>query len=429
MQRILVFGLICVLAASALASPRQAVTKRAEAQSKHSRFDDWLFQIPTGWRAELLPSGLSLASPDAKAALVLFPGQAVSGDFRAWFDGRIAQLHANGTVVQASEVQSQKAEGYTVFITGAAFSDATGKTTYRFYFATNPALRGELLMFLTQDEDTFKKYQPEFTAFLQGVAFAQLKPDLAATATVLGKPGVKTDAPTTGTSGTGTLPRDAWVTIAGKGLKPEQIDGVYLKLEAGIGVGGMVTQEYNPYLFLKDGWVYDDPDEAPSDFDVAVSKRLEPKNWGRWERKGNSVTITWNNKPNKPSTYEQKQFLRAIPGKSSLKLEGKYQSISGGGNTALGGTSMVTAWKDFEFKRDGRFSGSGGAGSSGSEGGTSVTVGVNSPSTAGTYSFDGHTIQLKYDDGRVQRSFFCLFPPDDGSTKVLMIAGSTYIRK
>jgi hypothetical protein len=434
MKRFLLLALICGLAATALAAPRLAAT-----QSKLSRFDDWLFQVPAGWRAELLAGGLSLFSPDAKAAVILFPGQAVSGDFRAWFDGRIAQLHANGTVIQAGDVQSRTVENYTVHLTGAVLRDAKDKTTFRLYFAANPASRGELMMYLAQDMDSFQKHQAEFTTLVQGVAFAQLKPELAATATVLGQPGTKTDPPvtgtpdpSTGTSGTktsGKSPDSAWVTAPGKGLKADQIDGVYFKLEAGIGAGGMVTQEYNPYLFLKDGWVYNDPDEAPSDFDAAASKRLEPKNWGRWQRSGNNVTIIWNAKPNKPSTYEQKQFLRAIPGKPSLKLEGQYQSISGGGNTALGGTSMVTAWKDFEFKRDGRFLGAGGAGSSGSEGGTSVTVGVNSPSTVGTYSFDGHTVQLKYDDGRVQRSFFCLFPPDDGSTKVLMIAGSTYIRK
>ncbi len=215
-----------------------------------------------------------------------------------------------------------------------------------------------------------------------------------------------------------------WRTAPNQGLKAAQIEGVYLKLETGFGVGGMVMQEYNPYLFLKDGWVYDDPNEPPADFDVVASRRLEPKNWGRWQRNGGRISIRWNRTPGSVTTYNSKDFLRAIAGKPTSKLKGRYKSLSGGGNSAMGGGVTIAAWNNINFSSDGRFAQEKGAGSSGN----GVTTNSSS-ALSGTYAIADHTIEFKYADGRTERMFYCVYPPDDGKNNAIIIGAITFSKR
>jgi len=66
------------------------------------------------------------------------------------------------------------------------------------------------------------------------------------------------------------------VTAPGQGLKPSEIKGVVLHQEYGMGVGGMMIIEYNPYLLLKDGTVYSHPYVCAYDLDVAASSSSPP---------------------------------------------------------------------------------------------------------------------------------------------------------
>ena len=223
-----------------------------------------------------------------------------------------------------------------------------------------------------------------------------------------------------------------WLTLPGKGLKAAQIEGVYLKADSGIGVGGYATVEYNPYLFLKDGWVYDDPNEAPSTFNAPISKRLESKSWGQWKRANGKVTIRWQNS-NGLTVYESSDFQRVAPAKLGTKLVGHYQSLSGGGNTAFGGSTVIAAWKDFYFNSGGKFSRESGAGGSGggdySGDGPNMAFHSNSGASGGTYSIQGFNIEFRYANGKIRRAFYCAFPSKDNKNDVVVIGGSTFIKK
>jgi hypothetical protein len=409
-----------------------------------SRFDDWLFQMPTGWRTVPSPSDLSLVSPDGKAVIVLFRSEPISGNLRSWFDQRLAQLHNGFTVTQIGQVTSTPAnEGYTAWASTVSVKDAKGNLRFEYFFGADPGSRGELLLYRANDAASFTKYQKVLEAFFLGADFAQLKPDLAAKAMLIGSPnaagssagssstgGSSTTSPnTTSPNAASSSGTPAWVTAPGKGLRRDQLDGVYLQLHTAFGVGGLMIQVYTPYLFLKDGWVYTRPVVAVSDFDASTSKRLEPDRWGRWQRTGGSVLIRWNKEPNKTHTFKQKEFIPALPAKPGLKLEGHYESISGSGNTMQGGGTTIISGRDLYFSGDGRFSSEAATGGSSSGAGGTVTFESNGGVSAGVYSFDGFTVQFKYDDGSVRRWFYCEFPPDAGvQHEVVIVGGRTYIK-
>lgn len=112
-----------------------------------------------------------------------------------------------------------------------------------------------------------------------------------------------------------------------KGIKPAQIDGVYLEQNTGFGVGGMMIIRYDPVLMLKDGWAYDGWMLTPADLDVKLSKKLEPKSWRRYERKGDQIRIQESD--GQWSKFEK--WSKVEPARPGDKLRGTFSSISGGG--------------------------------------------------------------------------------------------------
>jgi hypothetical protein len=227
------------------------------------------------------------------------------------------------------------------------------------------------------------------------------------------------------------LPRDMFLVNPGAGLKDNQIYGVFLHSYYAIGVGGYGYIQYEPYLYLKDGTVYNDPFLAPNSFNVALSKKEEPQKWGKWTRKGDNFTITWNESDDgKPET---KEGIATQPGSSDQRLEGYFENISGGGNTAFGGNTSIIAYNGYTFKRDGTFSRDGGAGGSSGNDYTgnapNVSFSTQNASARGTYKISGYNIELKFADGKVWRRAFTLAGGDKDRSSMIYIGGTYYIKK
>jgi hypothetical protein len=195
-----------------------------------------------------------------------------------------------------------------------------------------------------------------------------------------------------------------------KGLKPSQIDGVYLEQNTGFGVGGMVIIRYDPVLMLKDGWAYDGWKLTPADLDVSLSRKLEPESWRRFERKGDQIRVqeqdgTW-------SKFEK--WSQVGPAKPGDALQGAFSSIGGGGNTAIGGNTMIAVISSYTFKKDGTFktdkavSASGGNEATDPSGPPGV-VATSQASSSGTYKLDGYTLELRFSNGRLERRAFLWF--------------------
>ncbi|WP_347304135.1 DUF6683 family protein [Croceibacterium sp. TMG7-5b_MA50] len=190
----------------------------------------------------------------------------------------------------------------------------------------------------------------------------------------------------------------------------DKVDGVYFKLFYGTGVGGMMTMDYEPVVLFTDGTYYEVEGPALEDVDLAASRQAEPRNWGRWTRSGNSFTLTDWEGDGDTLDLQDGQFFKAFDGPAGGdRLDMKYERISGGGNTALGGEMMIVSQSELTFAPDGRYTkGSfGGAMGSGAQSGVGMTVGSNRPATGiGRYTIDRHTITLAEPDGSTSRQFF-----------------------
>lgn len=195
---------------------------------------------------------------------------------------------------------------------------------------------------------------------------------------------------------------------------------IYLHLEYQGGVGGMVYPVYEPYIFLRDGSITDDLKYHPSsDADVSRWRTLQPRKWGKWTKNGSALAITWNDAKRKPETWDK--WFVARPWPQGMTLSGLFTSIGGGGNTALGGSTIVAAWNNYRFSPDGTVTNGRGAGGSS----PGVAVSSKKADQQARYKVDKYAIDFDYADGRRERKWFFVFPD---STDVIGVGDSVVIR-
>jgi hypothetical protein len=209
-----------------------------------------------------------------------------------------------------------------------------------------------------------------------------------------------------------------------KGLKATEIKGIVLNLEYSYGVGGAVTSEYTPYLLLNDGSLYSNPIVSPYELDVALSKQREPKKWGTWRISGKTILVTWPGR-NKSEKWNKNWFW-ARPAAGSEKIEGAFSSMSGMGTSPIGGNVVTGSSKNILFNTKGRFALAG------------VSVGTNytdynistsaysKKDESGSYTLNGYSIELKFNNGTTMRRAFYFYPKDKAH---LGIGNHMYVQK
>ena len=212
----------------------------------------------------------------------------------------------------------------------------------------------------------------------------------------------------------------------GKGIKSAEIHSVIMHLEYESGIGGGIYPVYNAYILLKNGSIYKYPEVSPADLLVTESQKTEPLKWGTWKMNGGVLTTYWAaEKPRNQNESWEKSTYYIVPGaKKGERLEGIFKTLSGGGNTALGGEVMVVAAANITFATDGKFTLASVAGVSS---GRDIWENTNSSSNAeGMYYLDEYTIELKYNNGKTERRFFFFYPD---SKKHFGIGQSIYMPK
>jgi hypothetical protein len=232
----------------------------------------------------------------------------------------------------------------------------------------------------------------------------------------------------TGGSPTGSRPASGGraetpTTAPGQGVKASELKGIVLHQEYGVGVGGMMIIKYNPYVLLNDGSVYSDPYVCIYDLDVAQSREVEPKKWGTWKLESATTLVVVMNADRKPDKWEGKaHWFWADPAKKGEKLDGTWSTIGGGGNTAYGGGTMIVSSNVITFNNQGQFTtlSTGGGTTSGPAG--TVTA-YSNKDAAGTYLFDGYSLELQYGNGKVVRKTFCSY---DDTREVWVLNSSAY---
>jgi hypothetical protein len=221
-----------------------------------------------------------------------------------------------------------------------------------------------------------------------------------------------------------TAAQPTQVNGSGKGITAAEIKGVLLHSETRLGVGGMLIFVYFPYLLLKNGSLYEHLTVSPADINEAQSRQSEPTKWGTWKLDGKALIVTHRNKDGsmtKPNRWTGWSW--ASPAKPNEKLNRTYGSISGGGNTAMGGGSMVVSSKYITFNSQGQFTyeSVGGGSYNGSTGSVSA---YSSKNSAGTYVLDGYSIELRFNNGQVNRQSFYFY--DDKDHGVIGIGNNPY---
>lgn len=240
--------------------------------------------------------------------------------------------------------------------------------------------------------------------------------------------------------GAGEVERRRTATIAAtqappptNGIKDAQILGLFTEGRNTMGAGGFMTgYAIDSYLYLQDGSVKRDFDKPPAYIDPAASRRSDPKQWGRWTRAGNRITIAWSDGGH--DTVEIKPDNRMTGGPNGMKLEGRYRHVSGSGTVAFGGGTTSLAESEYRFFADGTFASDrsfsmiAGPGP-GAEGATAV-AGGNGPGGRGHYQVEGYTLKLIYPDGRISRMSFAAYAHELGKVERsgLMLDGTFYFR-
>jgi hypothetical protein len=240
---------------------------------------------------------------------------------------------------------------------------------------------------------------------------------------------------------------------SGRGLRPADIHGMLYRGYGATGVNGYEYRE-DMRLLLKDGWVYFRTDIAPTDLDIAASRRLEPQAWGRWRAVSGGYELQRQDDYGQPDGGWFRQAGRLLSTWArDTRIAGSYNASAFYGSIALGGTYSSTS---YVFKSDGRYerigfsrsssaamaatgpqefsasasSSSSGSGSQSVAGGGQPGVYVGSRSSTddgaknrGTYRLDGMMIELRSDAGDVVRTL-CL--PMGADHKSLYLFGRSF---
>ncbi|HET6158647.1 MAG TPA: hypothetical protein VFE34_09910 [Dongiaceae bacterium] len=212
-----------------------------------------------------------------------------------------------------------------------------------------------------------------------------------------------------------------------------KVDDVFFRVTSRFGVGGMVVIDYEPVILFKDGTSYEVGDVALEDVDLAAARGSKSKLFGRWSRSTDAYTLTAADGKVHRYALQDGSFFEAFPADQETALLTRYKRVSGGGNTALGGETMIASSNTYSFSPDGRFriEGSVGASTAGDQSGISTTLqGKSSMAVSGRFTLEHHTLTLIYADGHQERHFFAFASknnPPVPDAHMIFIGDSTYI--
>lgn len=199
------------------------------------------------------------------------------------------------------------------------------------------------------------------------------------------------------------------VTTIAHGLKATEIKGIVMNLEYSYGVGGAIMSGYTPYLLLNDGSLYSNPVVSPYEFDVALSKQKEPQKWGTWKISGNAISVNW------PARHKaerwDKNWFWARPAAGNEKIEGAFVNAVDA-NAAPGGNVMTVSSKNILFNNAGRFALTSIAVNNNYTDYSIATSAYSKRDEAGSYSLNGYSIELKFNNGTTMRRAFYFYPKD-----------------
>jgi hypothetical protein len=341
----------------------------------------------------------------------------INEDLAVWFNSAIASDIKKEKWTETQTGSLQESNGLLIYVT--EMTDAAAKKWYVLYLGHGFGKKQARLARVsgTPQPDFFQTNAGEATKH-----FARLVTQDKNTNTTIGEP----EKPLPAEPKKETIVNRQVPGTKLTGVQNNKIHSTIMHLEYEAGMGGAIYPVYNPYILFKDGTIYKDPVEGLNLFDVAASRTAEPKKWGTWKMSGTALVIHWPlEKPKyQNSTWEKSSYKSILPAKKGEAIEGSFKTLTGGGNTALGGDVLVVAAATITFSNDGKFTLAKVAGVSS---GRDIWENTNSKSDeAGYYKLDQYSIELKYNNGKTEHRFFYFYPD---SRKHFGIAGSVYMPK
>lgn len=224
-------------------------------------------------------------------------------------------------------------------------------------------------------------------------------------------------------------PRAAEPSPAPKPASPSTanatLTAIVFDLDYVVGTGGFTYPEYEPVYLFKDGRACRCTEYAPDAVTGTVWSRISGKRRGRWSRNAGGYRIDYDGDDTPEEVKRSIAEPRPLP---DARLSGDYQAIGGGGNMAMGGSTVGANVRNLSFSPDGSFEQ------------TSVSAGSNDAgsayrkgNTSGTYTIDGPTLELRYGNGRTVRTSILYSSKRKASAEfgrlgVLWIGGEGYKR-
>src|SRR5262245_11658199 len=190
-------------------------------------------------------------------------------------------------------------------------------------------------------------------------------------------------------------PKEPYRTAPGEGIKPSEIEMFMLELEPRPQPLGMPVEiETVAVMALKNGEYCRAFDVPPSDMDAAQDKRVHPVRWGKWRKRGDAYEIF----DEKRGWQKAAWRARLYPAARDDQLLGVYARTA---SIATGTYSRVTSGASYNFLPGGRFE----FGSIQIFSGR-IAGSAKAKPKGGSFSLDGSTLELRWDDGKVERRTF-----------------------
>lgn len=240
-----------------------------------------------------------------------------------------------------------------------------------------------------------------------------------------GSSGVATASTNTSTAGSAAGNAPAPVRSAEQNKRMQdlaaKIEGFGFDYTTTMGIGGGMAMRVFPVVLFKDGQVLEDVEALAFAGGMEAHKRANPDDWTRWRRAGGKLqTQTKKGWENLPFTA----VYAKLP--DGFKLNGRFQSLGGGGNTAYGGSDFFAAWSTFDFLPDGRVVKGGGAGGYSAFQQASSAFSSVAPERRGRYRINGLMLEITYDN-KASEQFLIVSDPKDPS--VIWLDGTSYTSK
>lgn len=200
------------------------------------------------------------------------------------------------------------------------------------------------------------------------------------------------------------------------------IDSIGFHTRPKMGIGGFITLDVFPVLLLRSGELVKDVAALREPGGFEAHRAAHPDAWTQWRRAGGRIELMtaqgW------APLGVQTTYATLPPG---LALNGRYRSLAGVGNLAVGGSDSVLAWDAYRFTPDGQIEREGGAGGSAAFGDTGVATSARTGVRRGRYRIEGLALAIDYEDGGSERRILVVDPANPRGA--LWLDGEAYVER